>query len=330
MQPVKLFFVLGLLFNLLACNQEDFFHKEQVLQLPEVELPTLPPVIMPEVPVVLTTEVFHQAAHAGQLDIVWIIDDSKSMTPLQDNLAQNFATFIRLFIVNNVDFKMAITTTDVTAAKRGLMVKDSDILLNADRARHDPTQFIEDFKRLVMVGIKGNGTESGLEASKAFMERYAADFLRPDAYLAVIILSDEEDQSVSSVGHYLEVLRKQKINPGLVKIYSIVDVFSRREPGEGRTIGSARYIEAAKRTSGISANIFDNFHHVLGQIGENLFVLMDSFPLGNLPVPASIKVSINDVLTENFTYAADSNSIKFKSGFLPPEKAEIKVIYRKQ
>lgn len=276
-------------------------------------------------------EIFHQAASSTKkLDIVWIIDNSGSMSDEQQALGTNFSAFIDEFITKDVDFKMGITTTDTSSStKKGQMVTGSDTKLTSAKAKANETQFKSDFRNLVKVGTSGSGNEKGLEASEGFMQKYAASFIRPDAYLAVVVLSDEEDQSSKAVQFYTDYLKTFKSEAGLVKVYSIVDV-NKTNSGSGIATGGDRYIAASNNTAGVYSDIRSDFHSSLSAMGDQIINLLDSFALANDPVAGSLKVYVNGALSTDYTFDAVSRSIKFDSNHLPPVGAEVKVTYLKQ
>ncbi len=277
-------------------------------------------------------ETFNQSANATKkLDIVWIIDNSGSMSDEQDALGTNFSAFIDEFITKNVDFKMAITTTDVSSSlKKGRMVTGSDIKLTSAMAKQNENQFKIDFMNLVRVGTSGSGNEKGLEASEGFMQKYASSFLRQDAYLAVVILSDEEDQSPNEVSNYTNFLKSFKSEAGLVKFYTIADINKTNGKTPGITLGAERYKLASNQTAGVVANIRDDFYQSLTSMGDSILNLLDSFALGNEPVLGSLRVYVNGVATSDYTYDASSRSIKFDPNHLPSVGSVIKVYYQKK
>jgi hypothetical protein len=274
-------------------------------------------------------EVFHQKAEAKKLDIVWIIDNSGSMSDEQTALGDNFNVFIQDFITQNVDFRMAITTTDATSSYNGLMVPYSAEKLNSAKAKENPEQFMHDFREMVKVGTRGSGYEKGLQASEGFMNRYADTFVREDAYLAVVVLSDEEDQSAKSTTEYANYLKSFKSEAGLVKFYSIVDVGLTNTGSTGITTGYERYAQVSEKTAGVVGDIRDDFYRVLNTLGESIINLLDSFALAEEPVQGSLRVFVNGAETFDYTYDASSHSIKFNQASLPPVGAEIKVTYLK-
>jgi hypothetical protein len=275
------------------------------------------------------TESFNQTAEeTKKVDIMWVIDDSGSMADEQTALGDNFDSFITQFINMDVDFKMGITTTDTSSdKKKGKMVTGSDTKLTSAAAAANPNQFMSDFKSLVQVGTGGSGYEKGLAATEGFMDKYAASFIRPDAYLAVVVLSDEEDQSPELVKYYTDYLKAFKSNAGLVKIYSIVNVNDVNTGGN--TIGHARYQAASEQTAGVMSNIMDDFADVLLDMGKSIVNLLDSFALAAAPVDGTLKVYVNGVETSNYTYDSASHSIKFDAGNLPPVGAQVTVKYKK-
>ncbi len=273
------------------------------------------------------TENFMQnASVTKKLDILWVIDNSRSMEDEQVSLGQNFSTFINDFITKNVDFKMAITTTDTRPEYKGLMVSGSEEKLNSTAAHANQAQFLADFASLTNVGINGSGKEKGLEATEGFMGRYSNTFIRSDAYLAVVILSDEEDQSPKTPVEYTDYLKSFKNESGLIKVYSIVNVTGAHSNG---TAGYQRYALASSETAGTVTDIGENFAQALGTMGDVIINLLDSFALANEPLPGTLKVYVNDQLVSNYTYNSASHSIKFNENDLPPIGAAIKVTYLK-
>ena len=283
------------------------------------------------------TESFSQAAASTKkLDILWVIDDSKSMEDEQAALGTNFSSFIDEFLVKNVDFKMAVTTTDCSSATRkGKTVVGSDVKLTSEKAKLDPEQFKADFRSLVNVGVAGSGNERGIQAFEEFMIKDQSatkvnKFIREDAYLAVVILSDEEDQSPKSVEEYINNLKALKKTDGLVKVYTVVDVNNTNvSTSTGIKTGSARYKLASQNTAGVALNIRDDFHKSLSDMGEQIINLLNSFALANQPVAGSLKVYVSDKLASDYVYDAVSRSIKFNQNALPPVGAVVKVTYMK-
>lgn len=283
----------------------------------------------PVVKLVDKSESFTQnLAKDGDVDILWVIDNSGSMEDNQQALADNFNTFINHFLTKDVDFNMAITTTDGTNGKNGKMVNDSG-LLSAAEAKKNKSVFINHFKKWVNVGSNGSGIEQGLKTSKSFFDRYGSSFLRKDAYLAIVFLSDEEDQSEKTKEEYLANLQKLKSSAGMVKAYSIVTQknasYSRNE-----TIGT-RYNYISDKTNGLKGDIEGDFYKILNEMGFTISNLVDSFALAAAPYQNNVRVYVNGVeLASGWSFDSVSKTVKFDSQNIPVNGANIIVKYQVQ
>ncbi len=162
------------------------------------------------------------AEACDKMDILFVIDNSGSMGDEQDNLALNFPGFVDVldsFVAQNgnpIDYRVAITSTGVTkswtmeafpplppipASQTG---DDGEMLQRCDMSRRwversDPDPGAS-FSCAALLGTGGPGTEMPLEAMrKAFDDRMVdgtnTGFMRDDALLAVVILTDENDCS---------------------------------------------------------------------------------------------------------------------------------------
>ncbi len=167
---------------------------------------------------------FSDAAPAqacDKMDIVFVIDDSGSMELEQANLALNFPKFIEVLdMVGNLDYRVAVTTTGrdyawTTTSPLGPLPMDQNGNNGALMQRCDMTRpWVEStdatrkatFACAAEVGVGGPSKEMPLGVVKqAFGDRVTdgtnSGFLRDDALLAIVVLTDEDDcsyeQSVS-------------------------------------------------------------------------------------------------------------------------------------
>ena len=140
---------------------------------------------------------FQQAATyvPRKLDVLFVIDNSGSMSSSQTNLANNFSSFIDRFISKGYDFKIAITTTDAFYGDQFLNYSPSGngtpcSLCNANQARFrsgvtpapvyviasenydllidtERNRLKSEFAANVQVGISGSGDERVFSSFKA-------------------------------------------------------------------------------------------------------------------------------------------------------------------
>lgn len=144
---------------------------------------------------------------AVKTDILFVVDDSGSMAPHQTNLANNLSAFINTLKSSPVanDFQIGVTTTSVSDFGSTALVGEHGRLVVPILQGSSPT-LVADFQAQVAgVGTGGSGKEQPLRAMRMALTSPLIDpgntnagFLRPGARLAVIILTDEDDNSESN------------------------------------------------------------------------------------------------------------------------------------
>ena len=174
-------------------------------------------------------------------------------------------------------------------------------------------------------------------------------FMREDAQLEIIILSDEEDQSSAAISFYVDFLTNIKgwANVGRMHVNSIVGVEGVPSGGsEGACVASDggtaangyRYIQASEDTGGKVGSICESdFEPVMSDIADITFNPKLQFFLSRLADPATVKVSVDHQGDANFVPCNDgwefdspSNSVIFdaEGGCVPQPQDHIKVSYK--
>ena len=147
-------------------------------------------------------DTFKQKA-AGQVDILWVVDNSWSMGEEQANLANNFASFMTYIDQSLIDYQIGVISTDLDdPAHSGRLQGNPKIIT---RATPNP---VTAFAANVQVGTTGGGNEMGLLAAhEALTEPLASTdntgFHRPEASMALIFVSDEDDKSYGGIDFYI-------------------------------------------------------------------------------------------------------------------------------
>jgi hypothetical protein len=157
------------------------------------------------------------------LDLLFVIDNSISMKDEQDSLARNFPRFIE--VLDSIEGGLPNVHVGVVTSDMGTLggppVSDCEnrgddgvmreLSLNSNirylsdvkddvtqqRVKNYPGTLSAAFSSLASVGTAGCGFESHLGAMRRALENPAnAGFLRPNAYLGVIFIADEDDCSL--------------------------------------------------------------------------------------------------------------------------------------
>lgn len=212
----------------------------------------------------------------------------------------------------------------------------------------------EIFAENVAQGTTGAGIEMGLEAARMAVEdqvEYNAGFLREEANLSILMVSDEEDSSPLSVDAYLRTFAD--IKGGAYRDHSRMNVSAvvgdkppafDGEPSCSSDNGYAdygsRYVYAAQSTGGLVDSICDeDFSPLVSELGLTLSGLLVEFELSRVPDLATLTVSIYDTPDESskvrdltldvdFTYVEENNTILFEKDQIPNSQQYIKASYR--
>lgn len=148
----------------------------------------------------------------AKVDILWVIDDSHTMRHRQEELAENFRHFMAGLSehVDTLDYQIGVVTTDTyVAANSGRLRQPkgfSKPWISSSNCVPGSCDPVEEFSKLARVGALGVGDEKGLLAAElALTGKLIAPgghnhgFVRDDASLVIIIVSDEEDSSCAPI-----------------------------------------------------------------------------------------------------------------------------------
>jgi hypothetical protein len=238
------------------------------------------------------------------------------------------------------------------AFPEGFALQDHIPVLTPDTEDAD-----ERFAEMIAQGTQGTGIEHGLEAARlVFEEPYYTDqnreWLREDAALAILVVSDEDDISPRSVDEYERAYRELKgdrafrqdgwftLNAivGTEPTDSVNDVSCISD--DGVAYYAARYIDLAARTGGLVESICEeDYSTIVQNLGLSVSGLEVRFGLSEVPVLESLEVSLYEdrsedswirdlVLGEDFEYVEEDNALLFDQDQVPPPQTFVVAEYR--
>jgi hypothetical protein len=312
----------------------------------------------------------------NKVDILWVIDTSGSMEEEQDYLGDNFNGFIRGMANSGLDFQTAVTSTDICPSHSPSDLsqvvcpnetdKDDSVHLRGSFVgrtgrkvlKHDDSDLVRKFNAYTALGINGSQFEHGLKAADMAVEKVLSgeneDLIRSDAFLAIIVVSDEEDDGIGlgmkdayteknfvSLGlttfkfTHTDLIDHLKIVKGVGKFAISAITGTRKSNGKLCTSEHSnpkeegtQYINAAKDSGGIVQSICDtDWEASLSKMGADLSSQISQIALERAPAADSIKVYVDGVITDKWTYETGSKIIKFAADGIPPGGAAIRVEY---
>lgn len=230
----------------------------------------------------------------------------------------------------------------------------------------NPASVVNDFKTNVKVGTRGDGSqESTFQSLRSVLRRNAdgsvayngethtvlSQFRRPDAFLAVIVISDEEDQSLKQDGTpYAD------INDYTQSFISFLDGYTGATAGDRKYSVSGivlddpancqygahpqatqglKYVSIANATRGTIGNICaTDFSNHLNNISQKIITLATRFKISREPKLEGMSVSVNGQKiskddTNGWSYFAENGNhyVEFNGTSVPLEDSIIDVFF---
>lgn len=326
-------------------------------------------------------ETFSQSDNP-KVDLLWVIDNSFSMQQEIDFLRATSDEIFQALVDADIDYQTAVISTDMLGSqsspcgfvgpspqgdwRRGSCGFFSD---GDDREQRNEWRIVDRlsvptpadvFRRVTDLPFPGPPVERGLQAMVAALTPpqslgWNRDFIRPDADLAVIILSDEADQSPGSIDSNVAAI--QALKPGTDTVFRLSAVvppdLTRCRTGQsiqncppGALVRiQNNYRQAAFLTNGValSSALPDDASLEVKQelYGQILFdatfasvSLRSFFPLRDTPAPGSLLVLVDGVPLPaeapggaNWTYDGGANRIEFTDRGRPAPGTSIEVRY---
>lgn len=280
------------------------------------------------------TDVFDQQ-DAPLSDVLFVVDNSESMEDEQELLATNFPAFVDWFERSDVDYHIGVISTDMDDNEQSGLLRESQGAFWIERSTPNAAEVFADMTRL---GITGSTEERGREAAYTALElRGAANagFRRDDAFLNVVVVSDEDDQSgddrVSRLEFtaYLQDLQTETVR---TTFSAIVGPGSFLEAQACDVAPGFEYLEVVRAVGGIAWSICDeDWSPLLDELGFVSVGLRKTFLLNYTPLPDSLTVGLDDGTGEvelsaaAWAYDELANAVTFLD---QPPPRETRVIVR--
>lgn len=300
------------------------------------ELPEWPEPNPPELADVTHEDVITQVT-IPIVDVLWVIDNSCSMTDEQNALAQNFPGFMDYFIGSGLDYHVGVISTDLDDPAHQGKLRDVNGAQWIAPETYDP---IAVFTSMATMGTTGTGTERGLGATylalEANRETFNEGYYREEAAIHTIVISDEEDSTQDSLVSKSEFVDWYDA----LKLKSTDRTFSSIVTMSGFDRGEA-YLDVSAEIGGIIWDISNtDWDEVLDRLGVQASGLRREYFLSRLPVEGTIEVEVHDPsgtvlpmveaegdpVVGDWTYTRSRNSITFLE-YMPEPLARVVIRY---
>ncbi len=265
---------------------------------------------------------FKQLTEANGTDIIWVIDKSGSMADDTARLMTGIETMMNALPAS--DWRLVMISTD----EYGALTEDQFPLVPGDT--------VDDALTMYNYVQGQSGTEKGFESLYNYIDQnsYAQTWMRPDATLLTVFVSDEEDQSfygltdaeaINEFERWFDSLRYYKY---VASIVNFPTADSLCNPSD--TMAGDRYLAVTNYYYGVAIDICsEDWSAGVGQATEQISPI-DSFTLKYMPLPETLTVLIDQVQVQrnngiNWSYDQGTNTVFFSS--VPPGGSFVEVVY---
>jgi hypothetical protein len=268
-----------------------------------------------------------QPPREGGVDILWVVDDSLSMTEEQGVLAEHADAFISMLANVPVDFQLGVISTDVDVGEPGALL--GPVLST------QTSGLVDAFADQVLARSEGSRDERGFQAALLAADPggVAAELHRAEADLELVFFTDEDDHSGMSAQDFVSSLEGMRPR-GQVVVNAIAgDLPEGCASREAAADPAEAYAEAQVATDGLRESICAaDYDALLERIALAVLGLEVAFALTSVPEPDSIEVRVDGALIHErsrhgWRYEAGDNTVVFDGYAVPPPGAFIELRY---
>ena len=234
----------------------------------------------------------------NKADILFVVDNSCSMAEEQSDLSSNAQDFVDTLVAAGTDFQISVITTDSPEPVVSVITSD---VFGAGK----------DLSDAVMVGTSGYHLEMGQEMAKSSLGPGGAlekGFVRKDATLSIVVISDEDDYSPLTEVEYYDFFASIK-EEDLFFFHSVVGVGL--YPGCTVEVGD-RYLDQSLYTGGSSLDICAAWGASLTTLANPVYIIPSIYPLTKPAIPSTVEVYLDGYpVSKGWYYDSSVNAVYF-------------------
>ncbi|MHB8419110.1 MAG: choice-of-anchor D domain-containing protein [Myxococcales bacterium] len=321
----------------------------------DVPRPSIVPVLGEVLPPGLREDDFTQQSAARE-DVLFVIANTGSMRTKMPAVLAAVPAFADALAATGLDYHVGVTTTGLTpgldtlwACNGGVEGAEAGRLFPADGSAPrilDRTigdlataladdlqvgycQYYQQGLTAMQLALTPPLSTSAKDPGTPQPNDGNAGFLRDDASLAVVAVSDDDDYSALPEADYLATLTQLSGwgTQRRVSFSAVVDVSGC--PQDTRV--GQRYLDVAKATAGLQEDLCAaDLSPAFAALAQQASALQLVFPLSETPQPATIAVTVNGVAATGWQFVASQNAVVFQTGAAPLAGSQIAITYQAQ
>ncbi len=281
-----------------------------------------------------------QVTYNNKVDVLFVVDSTPSMAKHQTAIADQVGSFIDILDQKGIDYRLAVTTMDMSGGgARGAFHGTNKVLSPST------PNLKSAFRQNVSVGETGSEIERGIDTLRAAITPPLstganAGFLRSDAVLAIVFVTNEDDKSAGSTAEVIAALDAIKpqfpygARGWIANVIGLLDVGTSCTTSASYTEPADRYLALASESGGASASICsNNMAEALSSIRQRISQMISDYRLGREPIESTIQVWVQGVPlakdnVNGWSYIANGFIIRFNGNSVPPAGSDVRIAFQ--
>ena len=287
----------------------------------------------------------------NKVDILFVVDNSKSMLQYQERLAAKVNDMISTLNSLGMDYHVAVTTS--TMATDSVKYPMTRQLIGSPK--YLTSSNVSQLTNRIIVGDAGSDYERGLDSmylvtSQSYLNSIKSDYLRNDALFVVIFISDETDKSnefgKADSNFFVDYLNRLKppfengSRAWVANYIGILSINSCDQLGGFVEIGT-QFIRLVEASGGVKSSICNpDLSIAVSNIKARIVDQLTTFPFAQTPNKSTVKVSVGgQVVVEDpvngWTIETETNAqgknvsvLKFHGSSIPAADESVTIDYK--
>ncbi len=269
------------------------------------------------------TDSFVQA-DGSRADLVVAVDRSQSMENELEQLPGELTAFVSQLLDQGTDLHMSVATVDDGCLPGKWRWFDASVTASEAELMIDGWLGLQ---------TTANNAERAFMLWEAFLWETPSGgcnqgFLRDAADLHLLAISDDPEQSVYDWAHYLDLYETYEPGPEGLFVHGLGGDYPKGcHPVDAYT----GIYEATVATGGEFWSICeDDWSAGFEALAERMLPQRSRFPLSEIPVPATIVVTVDDQGSTHWTHDLDANELVFEDAYIPDLGSSVEIEYALQ
>lgn len=272
----------------------------------------------------IQTEGFMPGENRPPSDLVFVVDNSPSMSEEHARLATSLDLLLGRVLESGADMHVGVVTTDMSGDDAGTFLGGMFTVEDPDLGGH--------IAAALDVGTYGSRDEQGLASLIAALDGRNGDFPREESRVDAIFFSDEDDQSAGEPEDLFSALTGPL--GSRFRAHGVIgDMPAGCFSPDGAADAAVRYVDLIDRTDGYDESICaSDYGQLLERLGLDISGIADTFPLQFIPEVDTIKVTVDGVEVvadpvDGWTYEPAPNAVVFHGASIPHPGHRVQITY---